>query len=104
MKTPEEIKRALTYCASETRIGCRQCPYHEFLDAPEADAYCSDKLKRDALEYIERLETGKRPHWEKYGGYLTCSECHDVYIMREWVKDGKWRYCPHCGSKMEVET
>ena len=104
MKTPEEIKHALEYCASDTRINCKGCPYMP--GAWNTDEYCADVMKRDALEYIKRLESGKRPRWEKtqYAGYLTCSECHNVFIMHEWVKDGKWKYCPNCGTKLEVET
>ena len=41
--------------------------------------------------------------WENYDGmgYLVCSECRDVYIDEDWLKDGKWDYCPNCGARMD---
>lgn len=45
--------------------------------------------------------------WEAYGdmpGYLRCSECKDVYIYEEWLKNGEWSFCPHCGAKMDKEA
>ena len=41
--------------------------------------------------------------WEKaeYNGFLRCDQCKDVYINEEWLEDGKWNYCPNCGSRMD---
>ena len=52
----------------------------------------------------------KRGKWveHKSTGYLMCDQCRDVYINPEWLTDGRWRFCPNCGSyngggaKMEV--
>lgn len=47
-----------------------------------------------------------RPHgrWEEgESGFLVCSECADVFILEEWLADGKWKYCPNCGAKMDEE-
>ena len=47
-----------------------------------------------------------RPHgrWEESeSGFLVCSECADVFILEEWLADGKWNYCPNCGAKMDKE-
>lgn len=44
--------------------------------------------------------------WEDYSaikGMARCSECHDTYIYRAWVDEGKWYYCPNCGAKMDGE-
>lgn len=42
-------------------------------------------------------------HWDggKGHGYCCCSNCRDVYILEEWLVDGKWNYCPNCGAKMD---
>ncbi len=50
MKTPEEIKRALTMCA----VGCHpDCPYHG-----ESDDYaCQEVLVFDARVLIDQLES-----------------------------------------------
>ena len=42
--------------------------------------------------------------WEEINGYLRCSECKDVYIYEDWIEDGKWKFCPNCGSKMDKES
>ena len=44
--------------------------------------------------------------WEKHGtmhGFVYCSVCKDVYLDAEWLADGKWTYCPNCGSRMDGE-
>lgn len=41
--------------------------------------------------------------WEEINGYLRCSECKDVYIYEDWIEDGKWKFCPNCGAKMEKD-
>lgn len=42
-------------------------------------------------------------HWDEgvYHDYCCCSNCRDVYILAEWLTDGKWNYCPNCGAKMD---
>ena len=45
-------------------------------------------------------------HWIKDRntyGYLVCSECRNCYIMKDWITEDKWRYCPHCGSRNTLE-
>ncbi len=47
-----------------------------------------------------------RGEWVKsddYKGWLVCSACHDCYVDNAWVNGKKWRYCPNCGAKMEVQ-
>ena len=43
--------------------------------------------------------------WEKahIAGYLKCNSCKDAFIYEEWLKSGKWNYCPNCGAKMDGE-
>jgi hypothetical protein len=49
MKTPDEIKKGLDVCA--TLDGdCENCPYDGL------KIFCSDRLRKDALAYIQRLE------------------------------------------------
>ena len=42
-------------------------------------------------------------HWDEgvHHDYCCCSNCRDVYILAEWLTDGKWNYCPNCGAKMD---
>lgn len=57
MKTPEEIKRGLECCTPLDGDGectgfdaiCRLCPY-------DGETWCADKMRRDALSYINQLE------------------------------------------------
>lgn len=63
----------------------------------------------DEIDYIadadvQEVKHGKWERREEYHGYLGCSECHNAFIMREWVQNGKWNYCPSCGAKMEAEV
>ena len=47
MKTPEEIKKGLEICIADE--SCRDCPYN--------NGNCDMQLERDALAYIQQLET-----------------------------------------------
>ena len=40
----------------------------------------------------------------KMHGFVYCSACKDVYLDEEWLKDGKWGYCPNCGARMDGEA
>ena len=42
-------------------------------------------------------------YWEEdeSSGYYRCNRCKDVYIAKEWIEHGKWKYCPNCGAKMD---
>lgn len=37
----------------------------------------------------------------KMHGFVYCSVCKDVYLDEEWLRDGKWGYCPNCGARMD---
>lgn len=50
MKTPDEIKKAVSLCILCER--CTDCPYCE----SESEAGCMSALNADALAYIEQLE------------------------------------------------
>lgn len=47
MKTPDEIKKAVSLCISCE--GCEDCPYYE-------DGSCCTMLMLDIIAYIEQLE------------------------------------------------
>ena len=55
MKTPEEIKKAVSLCILCER--CTDCPYCE----SESEAGCMSALNTDALAYIEQLEAENAP-------------------------------------------
>lgn len=44
-----------------------------------------------------------RWEWNKHYGLYQCSNCHNSYVDIEWVKEGKWKYCPSCGADMRKE-
>ena len=56
MKTPEEIKKGLECCWSESLDlkTCRGCPYDGM---PYKPIDCEEKLGQDALAYIQQLES-----------------------------------------------
>ena len=51
----------------------------------------------DAVEVVH----GRWEEHPRMTGYLRCSKCHDANIWDDWLKDGKWNYCPNCGAKMD---
>ena len=51
MRTPEEIKKGLECCIDGD---CDSCPYYE------AKKDCGDRLKLDALAYIQQLEESQQ--------------------------------------------
>lgn len=66
--------------------------------------YLLDELMKAHTIVPESL----RPHgrWKKHKtihGFVYCSNCKDVYLNAEWLVDGKWTFCPHCGAKMDKE-
>ena len=53
MKTPEEIKKGLTFCIKNSEEACYNCPY--MIDCETFDN--AGNLYRDALAYITKLES-----------------------------------------------
>lgn len=45
-----------------------------------------------------------RWEWNKHYGLYQCSNCHNSYVDIEWVKEGKWKYCPSCGADMREKA
>lgn len=54
MRTPDEIKKGLRFCALPDNSTINKCAFCSY----EACPGCENTLKADALEYIQRLETG----------------------------------------------
>lgn len=59
-----------------------------------------------AIDSIPAADVAPVVHgrWVKHTrmhGFVYCSACRDVYLDAEWLKDGKWTYCPNCGAKMD---
>ena len=54
MRTPEEIKKWLEYCSEKAkrRTNCSECIYFN-----DPRGWCSTAITRDALAYIQQLET-----------------------------------------------
>ena len=95
MKSPEEVKKALSCCAKASLEECDHCPYGSDCDIFEA---CN--LYRDALAYINRLEA-RVPKWisveerlpEDQRSVLTVNGHGEIRIMGLWSKcDDKWTW------------
>lgn len=62
----------------------------EVSDAPAAD--------------VAPVVHGRWVKHTKMHGFVYCSACKDIYLDEEWLKDGKWGYCPNCGARMDGEA
>lgn len=85
---------------------CADCRGRDNSDYADCDVcgiqQCIDAIKLMPEKDVEQVKRGKWERREEYNGYLGCSECHNAFIMREWVQNGKWNYCPSCGAKMDL--
>lgn len=48
----------------------------------------------------------KHGRWEDAGnviGYERCSYCKNCYVPTGWGNRTKWKFCPECGAKMDME-
>ena len=70
------------------------------LEADPKLAYCIERIK--AVDAVEAVHG----RWRKayLAGYLKCNRCEDAFIYEEWLKSGKWNYCPNCGADMRGEA
>ena len=67
----------------------------------------ADKIyfARDVLVYapVADVQEVKHARWhgKPIAGYSTviCTNCHTAYVENQ----GKWKYCPECGAKMDLE-
>ena len=66
----------------------------------------SEVRKALLLATVDDVEQIRRGEWEPRTdviGYVRCSVCKDCNIWDEWADGKKWRYCPHCGAKMDEQ-
>lgn len=89
MKTPEEIKRGLQYCATPVHAlkGCAVCPYWDYMLGCGEDC-----MMKDALTYIQQLEQDNAQkderirQLERDNAYLmriardSCTMCKNVFV------------------------
>lgn len=69
------------------------------------------KIQRKINNEVNRVPTispeslRERGRWEKsrYNGFLWCSVCKNCYVDDHWPNDEKWKFCPSCGARMELE-
>lgn len=69
---------------------------------PSTEWYCVE----DMIENAPSVDAVPVVHgrWiasDKYKGYMVCSNCTDAYVAPAWLDEGKWRYCPACGARMD---
>lgn len=100
MKTPDEIKQALRLCDA---VCCTlDCPYFR-----STSANCVKKLHKNALAYIEQLESRVEPVQH---GYWIIPTPPDVYtyckilcsVCNRVAGKHQTEYCPRCGAKMDL--
>ena len=64
--------------------------------------YCTEDINVDDIPSADVREVvHARWHGKPIAGYSTviCTNCHAVYVENQ----GKWKYCPECGAKMDLE-
>ena len=97
----------------------KACRAKRLIDASILDGVLADRLKcgddRERLSWMraqladqEDADAAFVVHarWEERGdafGYLRCSNCRDCNIYGDWPDGVKWKYCPQCGAKMDVD-
>ena len=80
----EEIIKALKGCINDD---CDNCKYYLF------DVCNRKQMMKDAVEILEKTNSGDIGVWEDTIGDFECSVCHE---HQEYVS----AYCPSCGAKM----
>lgn len=56
MKTPEEIKNGLGFCAEHYSNVCLECPYNGYGYGSSNCSMCISRMIKDALAYIQQME------------------------------------------------
>lgn len=89
----DRLERAYAFAVGEAREAFREA-LEIVLDAPEVAA--------QEVERGEWRETGEPLGWEGIST-VECSICGDVHILDRPLKkfERLYRYCPHCGAKMD---
>lgn len=98
MADREKVVQALEMCTKPTPTYCRQCPYKE---TPDNYPHCvHQRLQQDALSLLK----------EQDAVWLDKTDIDEVYLLWECSRCGhkspdehRYRYCPHCGARMNVE-
>lgn len=52
---------------------------------------------------VDRVKHGRWEPRKDVPGFVNCSVCHDCNIYDDWADGKKWKYCPNCGAKMDLE-
>ena len=106
MKTPEEIKKGLEGCGGLDG-DCENCPYDE------QTIYCNDRLMRDALAYIQQLESrlAQAERERDAAVYDLSDSCQKCKFVRKtfdvspcedcFQRDGKYPWSPMVRTKFE---
>ncbi len=63
-------------------------------------------LTMELLTYAPTIDAVEvvRGRWEPHPmvpGFVRCSACRDCITYDEWPDGQKWKYCPHCGARMD---
>ena len=90
MRSPEEIKKGLAYCAKSSLEACGHCPY-----VKDCDNFDAGNLYRDALAYITQLEA-RVPKWISVKDRLPEDDENVMILSNERItfvgfyKNGQW--------------
>lgn len=83
-RTPEEVRKGISSCFSDSCGTCRGCPYlNEGMD-------CDWMLKRDALALIEHLEA-QQPKWIGVKERLP-ENCVSVLVWAVYHNEDGWNW------------
>lgn len=98
MKTPDEIRNGLGFCAEHYSNVCLECPYNGYGYGSSNCSMCISRMIKDALAYIQQLEA-QQPRWisvkEREPEYYGLYYCHTAiwgdimcrYANGRWVDD-----------------
>ena len=94
----EELKELCEYLFHEYKVcyhGDEEDTYNRFLSANNA----LELLTEQKSEWLEDSDPG-----QEYGTTWACRKCmHSIHKPYVWnAYDSGYKYCPHCGAKMEV--
>ena len=66
-----------------------------------AVGYAAEAIgKQPTVDAVEVVHGRWEPH-PLVPGFVRCSACCDCITYDEWPNDERWKYCPHCGAKMD---
>ena len=97
MRTPEEIKKGLKHCSEKAggKTKCSECVYFK-----DGRGWCSTAITRDALAYIQQLETRMEAFLDEALTYIQKLEAQQpcwISVGERLPEDDGYVLC-HCND------